>query len=664
MCGIAGWLGSSFDSSQSDQERVLSELTKTLSHRGPDDSGAWLDLDRQIALGHQRLSVIDLSPAGHQPMISASGRYVLAFNGEIYNHTKLREDLLANHSERAPHWRGHSDTESLAAGFDVWGVRRTLERAVGMFAIAVWDRQEQTLTLARDRMGEKPLYFGWCGGSFVFASELKAVKQHPGFTSEIDRGALQSYFRYSYVPAPYSIYKGIYKLEPGCLLTVTLAGASNAANAAPVAGSEGTGWVLERYWSLQDKAAAGQDSPLHNERKVLETLEEALSESIKGQSIADVPLGAFLSGGIDSSLIVALMQRQAARPVKTFTIGFHEQEHSEAKHARAIASHLGTDHTEMMLSAQDALDVIPRLPRIYDEPFADSSQIPTFLVAQMAREHVTVALSGDAGDELFGGYNRYCWAPGIWDKLSRVPTGLRDRVLSSLAGGGPAAGLLSLLPGRFKVALAGEKALKLQRASRDAASLDDFYLGLVSEWLDADQLVKGGEELPTILSNPEAWPEFADPEHRMMYLDACTYLPDDILVKVDRAAMAVSLETRVPFLDHRVVELAWQLPLSMKISAGQGKWALRQILDKYVPQRLMERPKQGFAIPLADWLRGPLREWAESLIDPAKLEQQGYLRSSLVTKKWREHQSGSANWEHSLWSVLMFQAWLEEMESA
>ena len=663
MCGITGLLSAT---QKLGFEHVVLQMSNALHHRGPDDGGVWVDQEHGIGLGHRRLSVIDLSPAGHQPMQSSSDRYVIAFNGEIYNHLDLREKL-AEESRQSNEWRGHSDTETLLACFEAWGVEETLKRAVGMFAIAVWDRRERLLSLARDRMGEKPLYYGWCENGFVFGSELKALRRSPGFSNAISRDVLTLYLRYSYIPAPYSIYEGVYKLEAGCVLTLSLSATMKAPVSAPHAPVSGDGWAIQRYWSLHEQVMDGQSSLIHDEQDALASLESALKESIQLQSIADVPLGAFLSGGVDSSLIAALMQSQATGPVKTFTIGFDEDGYSEANYARAVAEHLRTEHTELYVGARQAMDVISLLPVLYDEPFADSSQIPTFLVAQMARQHVTVALSGDGGDELFGGYNRYFWGPGIWKKISLLPYGMRQKlcrmlITSSGDGRGGGQGINRLLPNRLQVALAGEKLQKLGQRLLDVKDIDEFYLSLVSEWRAPEGIVIDGKEPATLLANRNEWPGLDAPEQRMMYLDAMTYLPDDILCKVDRAAMGVSLETRVPLLDHRVVELAWRLPLQMKVRDGQGKWALRQILYKYVPRELIERPKAGFSIPLGEWLRGPLRDWAENLLDPVRLAQEGYFHADPVRQKWAEHLSGRRNWQHSLWSVLMFQAWLEAQQ--
>ncbi len=662
MCGIAGYIGQQTDMAP---ERVLRSMCDSLLHRGPDDGGVLLDESGLVGLGHRRLSVVDLSMAGHQPMHSGSGRYVIVFNGEIYNHILLRKELAGAVPSIA--WQGHSDTETLLACFDAWGITPTLTRCVGMFALAVWDKKNRTLSLSRDRMGEKPLYYGWCNGGFVFGSELKALRKYPGFSNALSRDALTLYFRHSYIPAPYAIYQDIYKLEPGCLLTLCQSSAQQMPEQVPRAGCTHKGLTISRYWSLQEQAVAGLSAPQQDNQACLAALETVLKESIQLQSIADVPLGAFLSGGLDSSLIVALMQLQSSRPVRTFTIGFAEQGYNEAEYAKKVAAHLQTEHTELYLDSRQAMDVIPLLPELYDEPFADSSQIPAFLIARMAREHVTVALSGDGGDELFGGYNRYFWAPGIWQKISWLPYTLRQSILRSAAGlsnifSRAQSGAHRVIPQKMRVALFNEKIHKLRHRLQSVHNIDDFYYSLVSEWRNPEDLVIGGREPVTLLTDKDNRPVIETVEQRMMYLDAMTFLPDDILCKVDRAAMAVSLETRVPFLDHRVVEAAWRLPLDMKIRNGQGKWALRQILYKYVPKELLERPKQGFAIPLGQWLRGPLRDWAEQLLDPGRLAEQGFLRPEPIQQKWTEHLSGKRNWEHSLWSVLMFQAWLEQQQ--
>lgn len=628
MCGIVGLLGAGAQS-EAALNVTASRMADALRHRGPDDAGTWTDAEVGVAIGHRRLAIMDLSPAGHQPMVSSTGRYVIVFNGEIYNHLELRKELPEGV------WKGLSDTETLLAGVEVWGLEETLQRCVGMFAIALWDSQECTLQLARDRFGEKPLFYGWIGqGSeraFAFASELKALKAYPGFANPVSREALAQYLRFTYVPAPLSIYEEIYKLEPGCLLTMV---------------APSTGFQVKRWWTMAEVVQVGLNNPLSDETDAVQVLEERLAGAVRLQSLADVPLGAFLSGGVDSSTIVALMQQQSTRPVRTFTVGFEEAGFDESPHARAVARHLGTDHTEFFVTAAEAQAVIPRLPQIYDEPFADSSQIPTFLVSQAASQQVTVALSGDAGDELFGGYNRYFWAPRIWNRLAWLPFIVRRRLGGALQALPPAA--WDSVSRLVNVARLGDKAHKLAARLGSVRDLDDLYWSLLSEW-------------PEIGTIPDiVLLEGLEPVERMMFRDTMLYLPDDILCKVDRAAMAVSLETRVPFLDHRIVELAWQLPLHMKIRGGQGKWALRQILYKYVPRELIERPKAGFGIPVGQWLRGPLRDWAEALLDAHRLQAGGYLPVTQVRQAWHEHLSGRRDWTARLWCVLMFQAWLEE----
>jgi asparagine synthase (glutamine-hydrolysing) len=614
-------------------------MASRLHHRGPDDDGTWVDAEAGVALGHRRLAILDLSPAGHQPMSSASGRWVLIFNGEIYNHLELRRELEA--AQPAPAWRGHSDTETLLAAVEAWGLVAALECCVGMFAMALWDRDRRELYLARDRMGEKPLYCGWQGDSFLFGSELRALREHPAFDADVDRGALSLLLRYNYVPGPYSVYAGITKLPAGTWLKVS----GSQRNTSPVA-----------YWSLGDTAERGTSRPFAgSESDAVSTLERLLSDAIGRQMMADVPLGALLSGGVDSTVVAALMQARSTRPVRTFTIGFDERAYDEATHARAVARHLGTEHTEMRLAGADALALVPRLPSIYDEPFADSSQLPTHLVMQLAREHVTVALSGDGGDESFGGYNRYFLGPLLWRRVGWMPMSVRSALLQ-LAPALPAS-----VASRLGAAQAHDKLRKLARvfATRRIHCQDDLYCALVSEWPDPIGITLGANLSPSLLDQRERWPRLSDPSARMMAMDSLTYLPDDILVKVDRAAMAVSLETRAPFLDRDVVEFAWSLPMSMKLRDGRGKWILRQLLDRYVPRGLVERPKMGFGIPLDDWLRGPLRDWAEALLDEGRLRREGYLRPEPVREAWRRHLAGQASLGYRLWSVLMFQAWLE-----
>ncbi len=639
-------------------------MADTLLHRGPDDAGVWVDEAAGITLAHRRLAILDLSPAGHQPMVSSSGRYVIAFNGEIYNHLELRAELeKVGAGGMAPiAWRGHSDTETLLAAFEAWGIEATLEKAVGMFAMALWDRKTRTLTLARDRMGEKPLYYGWVRGVLVFGSELKALRAFPGFDNAIDPGALALFLRHNYVPAPWSIYENIWKLPPACFVQFTC----HPDTAAPQPTERGD---VRSYWSLHPVAEHGQTAPwASSEHEAVDELERLLRQSIRGQMLADVPLGAFLSGGIDSSTVVALMQAMSDRPVKTFTIGFHEEHYNEATHAKAVAQYLGTEHTELYVTPIEAQAVIPRLPRLYDEPFADSSQIPTFLVAQLARRHVTVALSGDGGDELFGGYNRYFWASRIWRMLGPTPHALRKglayalTVLSPSAWNNVFAAAAFLLPARLRYGNPGDKLHKLADVLQ-AASAEDVYHFLVSQWKHPEQLVFGSNEPATALTERQQWPRVKDFESRMMYLDQLSYLPDDILVKVDRAAMGVSLETRVPLLDHRLVEFAWLLPMTMKIRQGQGKWLLRQVLERYVPRALIERPKMGFGVPIDAWLREPLKDWAEELLDRGRLARAGLLNPEPIRAKWLEHLSGRRNWAYDLWTVLMFEAWREQQRA-
>lgn len=646
MCGIAGIIAARLPE-EKDCAEVARRMAERLRHRGPDDEGVWADPASGVALAHRRLSILDLSPAGHQPMASASGRYVIVFNGEIYNHLEMRQEL------NEVKWRGHSDTETLLAAIAAWGLERTLRRAVGMFAIALWDREERALYLARDRMGEKPLYYGLQGGALLFASELKALRACPGFRGEVNRQALTLLLRHNAIPAPYSIYQGIFKLLPGTVLQLSLTDVARHELSVP-----------RPYWSLREVAEEGQRNPFTgSDVEAADELERLLQQSIAGQMISDVPLGAFLSGGIDSSSVVALMQAQSGRPVRTFTIGFRESGYNEAEHARAVAAHLGTEHTELYVSPEEAMAVIPRLPELYDEPFADSSQIPTFLLSKLTRQHVTVSLSGDGGDELFGGYNRYVWASSVWRRMRWLPRSMRVAFAGVVTVVPPAAwgrvfrALDIFLPDGWRQANPGDKLHKLAEVL-PARSPEEIYSCLISHWKRPADVVKQGME-PSIMPADVARPiELLDLEHRMMYLDSVSYLPDDILVKLDRAAMGVSLETRVPFLDHRLVEFAWRLPLSMKVRDSQGKWLVRRVLDRYVPRALIERPKMGFGIPLDAWLRGPLKDWAEELLSASLLASDGFLNPGPVRERWREHLGGRRNWSYHIWDVLMFQAWL------
>ncbi|QAU24667.1 asparagine synthase (glutamine-hydrolyzing) [Dyella sp. M7H15-1] len=648
MCGLTGFWNGRGAGGETLRDQAES-MSRQLTHRGPDDSGLWCDEAVGIVLAQRRLSILDLSDAGHQPMHSAGGRYVIAFNGEIYNHLQLRERLAAESA--APAWRGHSDTETVVACFVAWGIERTLQRCVGMFAFAVWDRQERTLVLARDRMGEKPLYYGWCSDTFLFGSELKALKAHPAFSADIDRNALALFLRHDCVPAPYAIYRGIFKLRPGHVLRMPID--------APRDGQP------RPYWRYNDVVSKGLGDPLVcSDTEAADALEKQLGASISAQMLSDVPLGAFLSGGIDSSTVVALMQAVSRRSVKTFTIGFEEDGYDEAAHAAAVARHLGTEHTELYVRSADAIDVIPRLPFIFCEPFSDCSQIPTFLVSQLTRREVSVALSGDGGDELFGGYNRYLTARTTWKRMLHLPKFARQAMAGALRTISPAAwdSLVEhaepLLPKRWRMSTPGDKAHKLAEVLLQPNG-HAFFLNVASQWKDPESMVIGAREPSTLLTDADTWPSTGNLAQWMMAMDAQSYLPDDILVKVDRAAMANSLETRVPMLDHRVVELAWRLPLHQKIRHGQGKWLLRQVLYRHVPKALVERPKMGFGVPLDSWLRGPLRDWAETLLDEKRLRQESYFDPIPIRQKWEEHLSGRRNWQHALWTVLMFQAWLE-----
>ena len=653
MCGITGFIDFSRRFAPDDLRAVIGRMTDTLVHRGPDDGGVWVDAEAGIALGHRRLSILDLSPAGCQPMTSGSGRYVIVFNGEIYNFRQLRRELEEALPE-AKSWRGHSDTEVMLAAFETWGVAKAVPKFTGMFSIALWDRQERLLYLVRDRTGEKPLYYGWSGQAFLFGSELKACRAYPGFNAVIDRNALSLLLRHNYIPTPYSIYQGIGKLLPGTILTIPLAGTSPGLVPDP-----------QPYWSARSVVELGIADPFAgSESEAISRLDDLLRQVIAGQMVADVPVGAFLSGGVDSSAIVALMQTQSTRPVKTFTIGFSESGYNEADHAKAVALHLGTEHTELYISPKDALSVIPRLPVLYDEPFSDSSQIPTFLVSQMTRNHVTVSLSGDAGDELFGGYNRHAWGQDIWKIVGCLPRFMRNAGKGALTALSPETWdrifdrCGKFLPGQAKPRTPGDKLHKLAEALT-AQSPEMLYMLLVSHWKNPESVVIGSTEPLTAITDKALSPALSGFTDRMMYLDLVSYLRDDILVKVDRAAMGVGLETRIPFLDQRVIEFAWRLPMSMKVRDGQGKWILRQVLDAYVPRILIERPKTGFAVPIDVWLRGPLRDWAEALLDEKRLRDEGFFNPAPIREKWTEHLSGKRNWQHHLWDVLMFQAWLD-----
>ncbi|MGA2072452.1 MAG: asparagine synthase (glutamine-hydrolyzing) [Terriglobia bacterium] len=648
MCGIAGFIGSAPEQGMRAQ---VCCMAGQLTHRGPDDSGLWVDAEAGIALGFRRLAILDLSPAGRQPMTSSDGRYVMVFNGEVYNFADMRAEL-----EPLGHtFRGHSDTEVMLEAVSEWGLEAAVKKFVCKFAYALWDRRERVLHLVRDRLGIKPLYCGWQGRTFLFGSELKALRAHPDFRQEVSPDAAALYLRLGYIPYPYSIYRGIWKLPPGHILSLQ-EGAQPA--------SELPRTVC--YWSADDIYANGAADPFRgSELEAIDELDRLLRESTRLRMIADVPLGAFLSGGIDSSTVVALMQAQSTRPVKTFTIGFREQEFDEASHAKAVAAHLGTHHTELYVTAEQARDVIPKLPTLYDEPFGDSSQIPTYLLSALTRRHVTVSLSGDGGDELFGGYPRYARIRRFWGTIRCFPYASRIASARLLRACKPATynrlfgGLGRFLPRLVRPSTVGDRVYRLAETLA-ARNPDEIYCGSISYWKSPAQVVSGAIEPPTVLSRGPDGIQGADLCHRFMLLDLLTYLPEDILAKLDRASMAVSLEARVPILDHRVVEFAARVPTSMKVRSGMGKWLLRQVLHRYVPRELVERPKMGFSVPIEDWVRGPLRDWAESLLNPARLRSEGFLQAEPIREVWDEHLSGQRNWHGQLWNVLMFQAWREK----
>lgn len=641
MCGIAGFWQRRRGAEV--PEELLIRMGTAVRHRGPDDSGIFQDRETGIGFVHRRLAILDLSPAGHQPMFSVSGRYIIIFNGEIYNFEKIRADLGEQHS-----WKGHSDTEVMLAAIERWGLDAAVQRFVGMFAFALWDGMEKKLYLVRDRLGIKPLYYGFVGDDFVFASELKAIRQYPGFSNEIDRNALALYLRHNCIPSPHSVYKGIYKLEPGCILELR---------------SPGEYPAIRSFWSAVEIATQGMESLLDGpDDEIIAQLERLLRDAIGIRMIADVPLGAFLSGGIDSSTVVALMQAQSSLPVKTFTIGFAQDEYNEAEQAKLVAGHLGTDHTELYVTPQDALDVVPMLPSMYDEPFADASQIPTFLVSRLARQSVTVSLSGDGGDELFAGYNRHYLSRSIWKSLRPFPRPLRKAAARLIQSMSPETidttyrFAKGLVPRDRRWSAIGDKLHKFA-GFLDAKSPDDLYFRALSHWTEPTEIVRGSQEPDSVRNFMTQLSCLGGIEEVMLLTDLTNYLPNDILTKVDRASMAVSLEARVPLLDHRIVEFAWRLPLHFKIRGRISKWILRKVLYKYVPQGLVERPKMGFGIPIDHWLRGPLREWAEDLLSPQALERHGLFESEPIRRRWQEHVSGRHNWQYLIWDVLVFQDW-------
>lgn len=640
MCGIAGFLDARANGRNEQWQGIAGAMQEAIHHRGPDDRGTWIDAEAGVALAHLRLSIVDLSPAGHQPMTSADGRYVIVYNGEVYSHEPVRARL----QEAGIEFRGHSDTEVILESIAAYGVKTTVDWLIGMFAIGVWDRKERTFTLIRDRLGIKPVYWAKFGSLFLFGSELKALRAHPGWQPRLDRASVAAYLRHNYVPAPRTIYEGVNKLEPGSILTLPWNGEPQ----------------IEKFWDARAIARAGVASPIAgDDTEMTDRLEALLQDAVKRRMMADVPLGAFLSGGIDSSTVVALMQRAGMGKTRTFSIGFDIESYDESHHAAAVARHLGTDHTELTVTAQQARDVIPSLPDIYDEPFADPSQIPTYLLSALTRKHVTVALSGDGGDELFAGYNRYQLARKFWGGISLLPRPVRAAIADGITSISPRqwSSVTSVLPKGLRYSELGDKMHKMAGALRiqDSSAL---YRRLVSNW-EPSQAMPGTTEPQGLLWDDSVTQDFPDLLQRMQFLDLVTYLPDDILTKVDRASMAVALEARVPLIDHRVVEFAWHLPQHAKLRAGKSKWLLRQVLYRHVPEELVERPKMGFGVPIGEWLRGPLRDWAESLLDERRLRDAGLVDAAFVRRHWEEHQRGTRDWQYLLWGVLMLEAWRE-----
>ena len=645
MCGFAGCINKSH-LSKNELIDLASEMSVVLGHRGPDSNGMWIEENNNVAFSHARLSIQDLSVAGHQPMSSISGNFVIAFNGEIYNHLEIRK-LLDSIDSVEITWEGHSDTETVLCAIDNWGIEKTLEVIEGMFAFSLWDKENEELILCRDRLGEKPLYYGKIGNSFIFGSELKALKKFPGFDGEISRDALREYVQFNYVPSPLSIYKEIYKLEAGYYAKIPLS-------------------TLEvkhfQYWAFKDVISSSKESALYDEENSIQLVESAIEGAIKSQMISDVPLGAFLSGGIDSSLIVSIMQKYSKNKIKTFTIGFEDKEYDESSHAAKVSNYLDTEHVKMMVNEDDVINVIKLLPMIYDEPFADSSQIPTYLVSKAAKKHVSVALSGDAGDEIFGGYNRYIWIPKLWRWIRFIPAPVRN-ISSKLII------LINInwwnkIFAKLHVNRPGEKIHKFAEAMINIKSAQELYFNLIRQWKNPDNLVKNlpKKNLNHSLFESEKFQikaNLSDSE-KMMFFDSLSYLPDDILVKVDRAAMSLSLETRVPFLNREIIELAWRMESNTKIKNGTSKNPLRLILNKYLPNDLMNKPKTGFGIPIGDWLKGPLFEWADGLLDPVKIDDEGFFFSATIQKVWKEHLRGVTDHSSKLWCILMFQAWLQE----
>lgn len=643
MCGIAGFWQKP-GQTEDEMRSVAMSMATAMHHRGPDAQDVWVDAKAGLGLAHARLSIVDLSPAGHQPMVSACERYVIVYNGEVYNASEIRDALQQDMGVFCPAFRGHSDTEVILEACAHWGVEKTIAQLIGMFAFALWDRADKRLILVRDRLGIKPLYWYKTSNGLLFGSELKALRRHGACNVEVDRDAVAGFLRHNCIGAEKSIYQDIHKLLPGTMLTLAV----------------DSDVTLTQYWSLADVADLGASSHFDSDDDAVASLHDLLGDAVQRRMIADVPLGAFLSGGVDSSTVVALMQAHSRKPIKTFSIGFNEAGFDEARYAADVARHLGTSHTELYVTPQEARDVIPKLPTCYDEPFADSSQIPTYLVSAMTRKHVTVALSGDGGDELFGGYNRHIVADRYDNTLFAQPRCLRRLEALVMNGLGPFVWdrIGRMIPEGRRPAQFSDKIHKLADMLKE--DRDGFYRSLISHWRDPDALVIDGREPRGLVWDESVRDIVPDFVERMQYLDTLTYLPDDILTKVDRASMAVSLEARVPLLDHRVVELAWRLPKHMKIRNGQGKWILRQVLDKYVPRELIDRPKMGFGVPIDSWLRGPLKEWADYLLSPEVFAKHGLLRRDPVARKWKEHLDGDRNWQYLLWDVLMLHAWAEE----
>jgi asparagine synthase (glutamine-hydrolysing) len=641
MCGVSGFWASD-SPTEAEAKARLRGMTDAIAHRGPDGDGAWVDLPSGVALGHRRLAIIDLSESGRQPMVSASGRFVISFNGEVFNYEQLRSEL--ERAGLAPQWRGHSDTEVMLAAIEAWGLNAALERFIGMFAFALFDLRERTLVLVRDRLGIKPMYFAYTPGGLCFGSELKVLRRFPGFVNEIDRAAVAAYLETYCVPAPGTIYRHAQKLEPGTVAVF------RDAKSRP---------RIEPFWSAADVARRGLDAPFEgDDRAAIDAVDALIRDSVRLRMVSDVPLGAFLSGGVDSSTVVAAMQAQSARPVHTFSIESESAAFDESTASRAVAAHLGTEHTPLRVTADDCRAVIPMLPAMYDEPFADSSQIPTYLVSKLARRNVTVALSGDGGDELFGGYNRHVWGPRVWwvhqhlprmarqlaaQAMLRVPAATVDQAFNMLAPQAP----LVRVPGYKMHKLAAVLALD---------EPEGIHPTLASHWRPSDGLLLGN---PSVEPRRHDDPGIEEVAHRMMYRDLVTYLPNDILTKVDRASMAVSLEARVPLLDHRLVALAWSLPLHMKVRGSTSKWVLRKVLERYVPPSIISGSKMGFGVPMGAWLRGPLKEWAEALLASERLRREGFFSVEVIEERWGQFQRGEKPWEHHFWDVLMFQAWLD-----